>query len=92
MNDTTTTSTEVPGKLAGIIACVLGGIGILFFGIIFVPLAVVAAIIGTIAAVKHKNTTVIWINALAWVLTIIAFSTSPLLLAMLFGGAFLAGR
>ena len=93
MNDTTTTtSTEIPGKLAGIIACVLGGIGILFFGIIFVPLAFIAAIIGTIAAVKHKNPTVIWINALAWVLTVIGFFTSPLLWGLFFGGALLAGR
>ena len=83
MNDTTTTSTNSPGKLAGIIACVLGGISIFFFGFILVPLAAIAAIIGTIAAVKHKNATAIWINVLAWGLVVIGFSTSPFLWTLL---------
>ncbi len=80
MNDTTTTTpTKSPGKLSGIIACVLGGVSIFFFSAIFVPLAAIAAIIGTVAAVKNKNTNAIWINVLAWGLTVIGFSKSLVL-------------
>jgi len=36
------------GMVAGIIASVLAVLGILFFGTVFVPLAAITAIIGTI--------------------------------------------
>ena len=76
------------GVMAGIIACVLAVLGILFLGTIFVPLAAITALIGTIIAVKNKNVRGIGVNVLAWVLTLIGLFTSPLLLAMLgFGGA-----
>ncbi len=68
------------GLVAGIIACVLAVIGILFFGIIFVPLAAIVALIGTIIAIKNKNFAGIGVNILAWVLVIIGVMTSPVLL------------
>lgn len=72
-----------PGMMAGIIACVLAVLGILFLGVVFVPLAAIVALIGTIIAVKNKNMKSIGVNVLAWVLTIIGFFTSPVLLMMI---------
>jgi len=69
------------GMVAGIIACVLAVLGILFLGIVFVPLAAIVALIGTISAVKGRNIAGIGVNVLAWVLVLIGFFTSPLLLA-----------
>lgn len=69
------------GMVAGIIACALAVLGILFFGIVFVPLAAIVAVFGTIIAIKNKNLAGIGVNALAWVLTIVGLATSPLLLA-----------
>lgn len=71
------------GKTAGIIACVLAVLGILFLGFVFVPLAIVVAIIGTIIAIKNKNTVGIGINVLAWVLIVAGLFTSPILLGMI---------
>lgn len=76
------------GLIAGIIACILAVLGILFLGIVFVPLAAIVALIGTIIAVKNKNMAGIGVNVLAWVLVIIGLMTSPILLATLgFAGA-----
>ena len=71
------------GKTAGIIACVSAVLGILFLGFIFVPLAAVIAIFGTIKAIKNSNGAGIGINILAWVLIIIGLVTSPVLLGMI---------
>ncbi|WP_050809059.1 hypothetical protein [Cardiobacterium valvarum] len=67
--------------MAGIIACVLAVLGILFLGIVFVPLAAIVALIGTIIAVKGRNIAGIGVNVLAWVLVLVGFFTSPILLA-----------
>ncbi|MDP8033245.1 hypothetical protein QJU43_03050 [Pasteurella atlantica] len=75
------------GMTAGIIACVLAILGILFLGTIFVPLAAITALIGTIIAVKNKNFAGIGVNVLAWVLTLIGLFTSPILLAAIGIGA-----
>ena len=69
------------GLVAGIIASVLAVLGILFLGIVFVPLATVTALIGTIIAVKNKNLAGIGVNILAWILIIVGFVTSPVLLS-----------
>lgn len=75
------------GMVAGIIACVLAVLGILFLGTIFVPLAAITALIGTIIAVKNKNIKGIGVNVLAWVLTLVGLFTSPILLSILGLGA-----
>lgn len=75
------------GVMAGIIASVLAVLGILFLGTIFVPLATITALIGTIIAVKNKNIKGIGVNILAWVLTLIGLFTSPILLGLLGMGA-----
>lgn len=71
------------GKTAGIIACISAVLGILFLGFIFVPLAAIIAIFGTIIAIKNGNGAGIGINVLAWVLIIIGLFTSPILLGMI---------
>jgi len=75
------------GMVAGIIAIVLAILGILFLGFIFVPLAAIVALFGTVIAVSHKNVGAIGVNILAWILTIIGLFTSPVLLALLGIGA-----
>ena len=72
-----------PGNVAGIIACVLAVLGILFFGTIFVPIAIIVALFGSTIAIKNKNSTGIGINALAWVLIIAGVVTSPMLLGII---------
>ena len=77
------------GMTAGIIACVLAVLGILFFGTIFIPIAIIVAIFGTIISIKNMNGAGIGVNALAWLLIIAGFVTSPLLLGTI---AALLGR
>lgn len=71
------------GLTAGIIACVLAILGIFTIGSLFVPLAAIVAIIGSVIAIKNRNIAGIGVNLLAWILTIIGFFTSPFLLAMI---------
>jgi hypothetical protein len=71
------------GMVAGIIASVLAVMGILFLGTVFVPLAAVTAIIGTLIAVKNKNSSGIGVNILAWVLIVVGLFTSPMLLSII---------
>ena len=61
--------------VAGIIACVLAVLGILFLGIVFVPLAALVALFGTIIAVKNRNVGGIGVNVLAWVLVLVGLFT-----------------
>jgi energy-coupling factor transporter transmembrane protein EcfT len=69
--------------LAGIIACVLAVLGILFLGFVFVPLALIVAIIGTILALKARVIASIGVNILALILVFIGLVTSPVLLALI---------
>jgi hypothetical protein len=71
------------GLVAGVIAIIFAIIGILFFGIVFVPLAALVAVFGTFIAVKNRNIAGIGVNVLAWVLVIVGLMSSPLLLATL---------
>ncbi|WP_456432229.1 hypothetical protein [Nitratifractor sp.] len=71
------------GLIAGIIASVLAVLGILFLGVVFIPIAVIVAVIGTIIAVKNRNMAGIGVNILAWILIIVGFVTSPVLLGLL---------
>jgi len=71
------------GMVAGIIACVLAVLGILFFAIIFVPLAAIVAVFGTIISIKNGNAAGIGVNVLAWVLVIVGIFTSPVILAII---------
>jgi len=68
---------------AGIIASVLAVLGILFLGVVFIPLAIIVALLGTFISIKNKNTAGIGVNVLAWVLIIVGFITSPALLMVI---------
>lgn len=83
MSETLAVVQKKTGMVAGIIACVLAVLGILFFGTIFVPLALVVTVVGTILAVANKNSAGIGVNVLAWVLTVIGLFTSPVLLGII---------
>jgi len=69
--------------MAGMIACVLAVLGILFLGIVFVPLAAIAASIGSVLAVKNLNWGGIAVAVLAWIVTAVGLVLSPALLALL---------
>lgn len=73
-------------NLVGIFAIVFAIIGIFFLAIVFVPLAIICSIIATFQAIKKSGSIVVAV--IAWILTFIAFFTSPTLLAILgFGSA-----
>jgi len=71
------------GMVPGIIACVLAVLGIFTVGIVFVPLAAVMALVGTIIAAKNAHWGGAGVNVLAWVLTLVGLFASPALLAFL---------
>jgi len=70
------------GVTPGLVACVLAILGIFTIGFVFVPLAAIVALVGTIIAVKNVHWGGIGANTLAWVLTLVGFFTSPSLLAV----------
>ncbi|MCL1889751.1 MAG: hypothetical protein FWF99_04530 [Desulfovibrionaceae bacterium] len=71
------------GIIPGIIACVLAILGMFTIGTLFIPLAAVVALIGTLVAVKSKNIGGIGVVILAWILTIVGFALSPVLLGIM---------
>ena len=73
------------GNTAGILAIVFAILGIFFLGILFVPLALICAIIATIKMVKGLASKLVTI--IAWILLVIAIATSPSLLALFGAGA-----
>ena len=81
------TNNTKAGMTAGIIACVLAVLGILFIGTIFVPIAFVVLIIGFAIAIKNKSIGGIGVNILALILTVIGLFTSPVLLALIYGAS-----
>jgi hypothetical protein len=70
------------GITPGVIACVLAILGIFTVGVLFIPLAIVVASIGTFVAVINRNIGGIGVAALAWILTIAGFFLSPVLLGI----------
>jgi len=76
-------SDKSTGVAPGIIACILAVLGIFTIGMVFVPLAAIVALVGTIIAVKNAHWGGIGVNVLAWVLTLVGLFTSPALLAVL---------
>ncbi len=73
-----------PGSTAGGIACLFSVLGIFTLGVVFVPLAAVIALVGSVMAIMHLNIAGMAMNALAWFLVIIGILTSPVLLAFFF--------
>lgn len=68
------------GVLPGVFSCLFGVIGILSFGFIFIPLAVVTALFSTVLSVTNLSIRGIGVSLLAWALALIGLFTSPVLL------------
>jgi len=67
-------------KLLPLLTIVFAILGMLFLGIIFIPIAFVCCVIATIMAFRNKDIGYIGLTVLGWILTIIGFFLSPLLL------------
>jgi hypothetical protein len=82
------------GVLAGLLGCVFGVLGILSWGIIFVPLAALCAIVGLFRGIVGGSAAGIGTSLIAGVLTAIGFATSPSLWLLTAGliGASLPAR
>jgi hypothetical protein len=65
------------GILAGLLGCVFGVLGILTSGIIFVPLAVLCALVGLARGIVGGNAAGIGTSLLAGILSAIGFAVSP---------------
>lgn len=65
--------------ISAIFGCVFGILGILTFGVIFVPLAALCAVIGLAQAIFTRNASAGFVAFLAVVLTVIGFVVSPTL-------------
>lgn len=72
-----------PGLLAGIFGNVFAVLGILFLGILFVPLGAVCSIIGLVQGIKGRAAAGIGVSALGVVLSVVGLFTSPALLLAL---------
>jgi len=83
MSNTPNQGNAKTGVVPGIIACVFAILGIFTIGMVFVPLAAIVALIGTIIAAKNAHWGGIGVNMLAWILTLVGLFTSPTLLAIL---------
>jgi len=65
------------GVIPGIIAGVLALLGIFSVGLVFVPLAILVALIGSIVAIKNFNIGGVGVNILSWVLIVVGIAVSP---------------
>jgi hypothetical protein len=65
------------GNIAGVFACVFGGLGIFTFGLLFVPLAFITAAIGFIRATIGRNGGGQAINVIAILLAVVGAILSP---------------
>ena len=74
-----------PSLVFPIFAIVFAILGIFTIGFIFTPLAFVCDIICTLGALKHKDSTYTVLTVFAYVLTVFAFFTSPILMAIALG-------
>lgn len=63
--------------IASIFACVFGILGIIYLGIVFVPLAALCTVIGVVRSLIIKNYTALFVAILGGILTIIGFIVSP---------------
>jgi hypothetical protein len=71
-----------PGLTAGFLGCVLAVLGILTFGFVFVPVAIVCTLVGLVRGVTARDAIGTGISLLAACLCIVGFASSPTLLAI----------
>jgi hypothetical protein len=79
------------GLLAGVLGCVFGVLGIFTFGIIFVPLAALCALIGCVRGLAGGSMSGFGASLLAGLLAFVGFTVSPSLW-LLTGGLLLAAQ
>ncbi len=77
------TQTSSAGTGAGICSCAMALAGIFFWGIIFVPLALLFMLPGFLLAIINGSQAGLGYNFLALLLTIAAIITSPVLLGLI---------
>ena len=63
--------------IAAIFACIFGILGIIYLGVIFVPLAALCTAIGIVRSLIIKNYNALFVAILGGILTIIGFIVSP---------------
>ncbi len=78
-----TTTASSAGTGAGICSCAMAIAGIFFWGIIFVPLALLFMLTGFLLAIFKGSRAGFGYNFLALLLTIMAIFTSPVLLGLI---------
>ena len=66
-----------PGLLAGIFGCIFAVLGILTFGIIFIPLAVLCSIAGLIRGILGASISGICVSIIGIFLSICGYIVSP---------------
>lgn len=71
------------GAVIGLFACALAVAGLFYYSHILVPLSAVAALVGTLIAIKDKAWIGFAINVLAWGLVVYCLFAMPALLEML---------
>jgi hypothetical protein len=79
------------GLIAGAFGCILGVLGILTSGLVFVPLATLCAVIGLVNGISRLNFAGVGLSALAAILSLIGFAASPSLW-LISGGLFVASQ
>ncbi len=86
MSDVTTKSrSKSAGIIPAVVACVFAILGIFLLGIVFVPLASIFALAATLTSLKNFSLGGICLTIAAWILIVIAFFTSPALMAAIAG-------
>lgn len=86
-NTSSSSSSNLNGVTAGVISSALALVGTLTIGFIFVPLAAIVAIFGSINALRSMDATGIGVNVLAWILIVVGFSLSPVLIGIFVGAS-----
>src|SRR5215472_2337449 len=65
------------GVLAGLLGCVFGLLGIFTWGLIFVPLSAICALVGSFRGIAGRSITGIGCSLLAGMLAVFGFVVSP---------------
>lgn len=70
-------NTLMPGLVAGLLGCAFGITGIFALGLVFVPLALLCALVGFLRGIIGGSAAGIGASVLASVLAVVGFATSP---------------
>ena len=79
------------GVLLGIVGCCFGILGIVLFGLIFVPLAILCSFLGLLRGMMHRSAAGLAASVVGLLLSAVGFCLSPSLL-LLTGGLLVAAQ